>query len=40
VAVVNDEFDDKEYVGDGEDDEEESSGGGSDDEEDIDFNDC
>jgi hypothetical protein len=36
---VNDEFDDKEYVGDGEDDEEESSGGGSDDEEDIDFND-
>jgi hypothetical protein len=43
--VVNDEFDDQDYVGDGEDDEEdevhedEFSGGGSDDEDDTNFND-
>jgi hypothetical protein len=42
---VNDEFDDQDYVGDGEDDEEdevhedEFSGGGSDDEDDTNFND-
>jgi hypothetical protein len=45
MAVVNDEFDDQDYGGDGEDDEEgevheeEPSGGGSYDKDDIDFND-